>query len=135
PATPFGERVRRRLTDEIVIWMTTVGRDGTPQPNPVWFLDEGDTILVYNRADALRIAHVQRNPRVTLHFDGNGRGGDVVILAGEAHVVPDEPPASTNTAYVEKYSQHAVRVSGTVEAFATAYPVAIRIAVDRVRGF
>jgi hypothetical protein len=30
-----GERVRRRLTGEMTIWLTTVGRDGTPQPNPV----------------------------------------------------------------------------------------------------
>jgi hypothetical protein len=28
----YGERVRRRLTDETTIWLTTVGRDGTPQP-------------------------------------------------------------------------------------------------------
>jgi hypothetical protein len=27
-ATAFGERVRRRLTDEMTIWLTTVGRDG-----------------------------------------------------------------------------------------------------------
>ena len=43
--TPFGDRVRERLVDEQVIWLTTVGADGTPQPNPVWFLwtpEEGD---------------------------------------------------------------------------------------------
>jgi hypothetical protein len=35
PATPFGERVARRLREEAVIWLTTMGADGTPQPNPV----------------------------------------------------------------------------------------------------
>ncbi|WAX58089.1 hypothetical protein M6B22_04785 [Jatrophihabitans cynanchi] len=30
--TPFGDRVRERLADEQVIWLTTVGADGTPQP-------------------------------------------------------------------------------------------------------
>jgi len=35
PSTAFGERVRRLLRDERVIWITTVGKDGTPQPNPV----------------------------------------------------------------------------------------------------
>ena len=28
-ATAYGERVRRRLTGEMTIWLTTVGRDGT----------------------------------------------------------------------------------------------------------
>lgn len=36
--TEYGARVARRLQDEQVIWLTTVGRDGTPQPNPVWFI-------------------------------------------------------------------------------------------------
>ena len=35
PSTPFGERVRRRLRDVVVVWLNTVGADGTPQPNPV----------------------------------------------------------------------------------------------------
>jgi len=37
PTTPFGERVARRLREEPVIWFTSTSRDGTPQPNPVWF--------------------------------------------------------------------------------------------------
>ena len=36
PSTPFGERVQRRLREELLVWLTTVGRDGAPQPNPVW---------------------------------------------------------------------------------------------------
>src|SRR5882724_4677941 len=63
PSTTFGKRVRDRLAKETVIWLTTVGADGTPQPNPVWFLWEGeDTILVYNRTDANRVTHVRRAP-------------------------------------------------------------------------
>ena len=29
-------------------WMTTVGDDGTPQPNPVWFLWDEDGFLVFS---------------------------------------------------------------------------------------
>lgn len=36
PSGALGERVRRRLRDEHII--STVGADGTRQPNPVWFL-------------------------------------------------------------------------------------------------
>ena len=35
--TPFGRQVARRLQEEPIGWLTTVGADGTPQPNPVWF--------------------------------------------------------------------------------------------------
>src|SRR6478609_6474665 len=43
PDTEFGARVRQRLQDETLIWFTTTSADGTPQPNPVWFLWEPDT--------------------------------------------------------------------------------------------
>jgi hypothetical protein len=63
-ATAYGERVRRRLTDETSIWLTTTGWDGTPQPNPVGFLwDGGDSVLTYSQADARRLANIRRQPR------------------------------------------------------------------------
>src|SRR5205823_11568600 len=104
-STPFGEQVARRLADEPIIWLTTVGANGTPQPNPVWFLWDGDSFLIYSLPDAARIAHIRRNPRVSLNLDGNGRGGDIVVITGEAHLRPDEPPADQIPDYVEKYSR------------------------------
>src|SRR5438045_8206452 len=105
-STPFGERVARRLRDERIIWLTTVGADGTPQPNPVWFLWDGetDTFLIYSLPNAARVVNIRRNPRVSLNLDGNGRGGDIVVITGEAHLRPDEPPADQIPDYVEKYS-------------------------------
>ena len=47
PQTDFGARVARRLQNEQVIWITTVRVDGTPQPTPVWFIWDGETILIY----------------------------------------------------------------------------------------
>ena len=134
-SSPFGERVRRRLRDEKVIWMTTVGRDGTPQPNPVWFVWEGSSFLVYNRADANRLTHIRSRPRVSLNFDGNDRGGDIVVFTGVAGVAQDEPPPHESPAYLERYGEDIKRISGSPEAFGRDYPVALRIDVTGVRGF
>ena len=135
PATGFGERVRQRLRDEQVIWFTTVGGDGTPQPNPVWFLWEDNSALVYNRSDANRLTHIRRRPQVCLHFDGNGRGGDIVVLAGRAQVLEGHPPPHELPGYLDKYRESMTRVSGSPEAFSEAYPVPVRVDVARVRGF
>ncbi len=134
PSTTFGQRVRDRLAEEIVLWLTTVGADGTPQPNPVWFLWEGeDTILIYNRLGANRITHVRAHPRVSLNFDGNGRGGDIVVLTGTAELLEDFPLASEYEPYREKYASHVSRVFGDADDFARQYPVAMRIRITRVR--
>ena len=135
PTTAFGERVRQRLRDEQVIWFTTVGGDGTPQPNPVWFLWEDTSALVYNRSDANRLTHIRSRPQVCLHFDGDGRGGDIVVLAGRAHVVTGHPLPHELPGYLDKYREAMIRVSGSPEAFSEAYPVPVRVDVARVRGF
>lgn len=133
--TPFGERVRRRLRDEVCIWLTTVGADGTPQPNPVWFVwDDGD-VLIYNRDNARRLDHLRGGSRVSLHFNANARGGDVVVLAGRAEVSAAEPPAHEMAAYLNKYRDDMIRVSGSLEAFSATYSVPLRVRVSRVRGF
>src|ERR1700687_1310064 len=85
---PLGERVARRLRDERLIWLTTVDAKGTPQPAPVWFWwDEAtSSILVYSRADAKRLVHISQNPSVAFNLDGNGNGGDIFVITGEAEV-------------------------------------------------
>ena len=136
PDSEFGGRVRRRLADEQVAWLTSVDADGAPQPNPVWFvlLDDGD-VLVYNQPRARRLRHIRERPRVSLHFDSDGRGGDVIVLTGTAEVDPAVPLAHEFPPYMAKYEAAAARVSGDVVAFANDYSVAVRIRLDRVRGF
>ncbi|HWE60511.1 MAG TPA: TIGR03667 family PPOX class F420-dependent oxidoreductase [Chloroflexota bacterium] len=135
PSTPFGERVLRRLREERVIWLTTVDSSGTPQPNPVWFFWDGETLLVYNRPDAKRLQHIRRNPRVSLNFDSDGSGGDIVVLSGEARVNPDGAPASMEAAYLEKYRAEIPEIDRTPESLAAEYSVALRISITKVRGF
>jgi len=136
PATPFGERVLRRLRDERLVWLTTVDAKGMPQPTPVWFLwDEAtSTILIYSRADARRLAHLQQDPRVALNFDGNGRGGDIIVITGQAQVSSDDPPADRLPIYVEKYRDFIARSYATPEKFASIYSVALRIHPGAIRG-
>ncbi|HKF36809.1 MAG TPA: TIGR03667 family PPOX class F420-dependent oxidoreductase [Ktedonobacteraceae bacterium] len=136
PSTPFGERVLRRLRDERLIWLTTVDATGMPQPTPVWFLwDEAtSTVLIYSRADAKRLAHLQQNPRVTLNFDGNGRGGDIIVITGQAQVSSDDLPADRLPTYVEKYRDFIARGFATPEKFASIYSVALRIRPRAIRG-
>jgi PPOX class probable F420-dependent enzyme len=135
PETPFGRRVRARLEAETVIWFTTVGADGTPQPNPVWFLWHDGGLLVFNQSGAKRLAHIQARPRVSLHFDGNGKGGDIVVLTGTARRVDGHPQSHEVPEYVAKYGEAMKSISGDAEKFGADYPVALLIDVTRVRGF
>lgn len=133
-ATAFGERVRQRLTSEMTIWLTTVGRDGAPQPNPVGFLwDGGDSLLTYSQQGARRLANIRRQPLVSLNFDSNG-GDDIVVLTGRAEILDDYPAVPGNPAWLEKYGEAIDARFGSAAKFAERFPVPVRIRLTRVRG-
>jgi PPOX class probable F420-dependent enzyme len=137
PDSDFGARVRTRLRDEIVIWLTTTGDDGTPQPNPVWFLWEpgSESMLVYNENGAKRLEHVAVRPRVSLNFDGNGRGGDIVVFTGTAEQALDAPSPDRHETYLAKYAADIERLGADAAGFAARYSVPLRIRLTRLRGF
>ena len=133
-SSAFGQRAARRLREDVLAWLTTVDRRGTPQPIPVWFLWDGATsILVYSRPDKPKLRNIAANPRVSLHLDGNGRGGDIVVCLGEA-CVSDDPPADEIPEYVEKYAPLIERNRWSTSSFAADYSVPLRIEVTRIRG-
>jgi PPOX class probable F420-dependent enzyme len=133
-ATPFGARVERRLDEELIIWLVTQGQDGTPQPSPVWFLREGDTLLIYSRPDTPKLRNIACAPQVALHFDGDGQGNDIIIFIGRAAVEPDALSSDALPAYQEKYRDAIARIGMTPEHFAKAYSVAIRMTIKSLRG-
>lgn len=76
------EQVQRHLTDDTLVWLTTVSPSGRPTPRLVWFMWVGDGCLIYSQPDAAKLRHIADNPRVTLNFNSDTLGGDAVVLAG-----------------------------------------------------
>lgn len=135
PSTTYGARVARRLADEQVIWLTTVGVSGTPQPNPVWFLWDGETFLIYTQPTSHKVRNIRRNPRVALHFDSGEGGEDIVVFTGTAVLDESAPLAHQNPAYLEKYRSGISDIQMTPESMGMSYSVAIRVKPDKERGF
>jgi PPOX class probable F420-dependent enzyme len=134
-ATPFGQRAQRRLREDKLAWLTTTSADGTPQPVPVWFLwDRPTSFLLYSKPDTAKLRNIAKRPRVSLHLDGDGNGGDIVVVLGDCAVTADVP-ADEVPAYVEKYGAFISRNSWTPESFAADYAVPLRIEATSLRGW
>jgi hypothetical protein len=69
------------------------------------------------------------------HFDSNGSGGDIVVFAGTAAILPGYPAAPDNSGWLEKYSEEIDARFGDAVKFAETYSVPVRIHLTRVRGF
>jgi PPOX class probable F420-dependent enzyme len=134
-STAFGARIEKQLTDEQVIWLTTVGKSGTPQPNPVWFGWNGEEILVFSQVGKAKVHNVAGQPRVALNFNATFGGGDVGVITGDA--VLDGKPATADelAAYNAKYAGGMSGLNMTPDDFHRDYPILIRIRPDKLRGF
>lgn len=132
--TDFGARVARRLREDQIGWLTTVRADGMPQQVPFWFLWDGATLLIYSQPNAQKLRNIRTNPKVSLNLDGDGRGGDIVVLTGEARANSDAPPADQVSEYLEKYREGFKRIGMTPEQMAQTYSVAIRMTPIKVTG-
>ena len=130
----FGQRASRRLMQETIVWLLTVDRHGAPQPRPVWFYWDGASVLVFSRPDAAKIDHIRRNPQVALHFDGDGMGGDIVVMLGRAQQDDGAGPAGSHREYLEKYAEGLRRIGMTVDQFSREYSSALRIHPSAIRG-
>ncbi len=133
-STDFGARAARHLQDDQIVWLTTVGSKGTPQPSPVWFLWDGDTALIYSYPSTSKLRNIEQRPRASLHFNCTPSGGDVVILTGDAWVDADAALANANPAFVDKYTDGMRNIGMTPDAYGQAFSVAIRVRPTSLRG-
>jgi PPOX class probable F420-dependent enzyme len=122
------EHADARLRRERTIWFATVDHAGSPMVRPVWFLWDGEHVLVYSKPTAAKVRHIDGNSRVCLHLDPNEWGEDVVIVSGEARFAPEYPRADECSHYIEKYRHALDRFDLTAEQLGTDYSVAIEIA-------
>lgn len=131
----FGARVERRLRDEEVIWLTAVRPDGIPQPNPVWFLWDSGTIIIFSEPNAKKVSHIRANPHVALNFNTSAEGGDVIVITGEARIETEPLSAPAYTAYMAKYRQGITELQMTPESYAAQFGAIIRVTPEYLRGF
>lgn len=133
-STEFGARAARHLREETVVWMTTVTAGGSPLPRPVWFLWDGARSVLMFSMPGPRTRNIEANSRVSLNFDGDGGGGDIVVLSGTATSDRDAPPADRDDAYRAKYDEHIARIGMTPQTFSERYNVPVRIELTRLHG-
>jgi PPOX class probable F420-dependent enzyme len=123
------------LDHDLIGFLTAVDRGGQPQTAPVWFVRDGDDIVVYNKPDTPRLDSIAANPKIALNLRGDGRATGAVLIEGIATRDADIPPAKDFPGYVDKYAREIERLGWTPESFSSDYSAGIRILVTRTRAW
>ena len=93
----------KALDSAIIGFLTAVNGRGQPQTSPVWYIRDGEDLVVYNRPTAARLRSIANNNRVafTLRADRGAKSG--ISLEGTAVVDSSLPPAVDFPGYVDRY--------------------------------
>ena len=124
--------IDKRLRAELMMWLSTVRPDGRPHLVPVWFLWDGETILIFSQPNQQKLRNLQHNPNVVVALDTAGQGDDTVKIEGKAELLDDPKVSTALPAYAEKYKQRLELYGWTGEAMAQDYSQAIRITPTKI---
>ena len=123
------------LDSDIIGFLTAVNGRGQPQTSPVWYILDGEELVVYNRPTAARLRSIANNNRVAFNLRADWRARSGISLEGEAAIDSDLPPAVDFPGYVDRYGSEIAGLGWTPESFSTDYSIGLRIIVTRVRNW
>jgi len=118
----------------MIIWLTTVDAHNRPQPRPVWFHWDNQTVLIFSEREKAKLKHITQNPRVALSFNTDKDGDDVGVLMGDARVLGEPPPTTRMNAYLRKYKEGIRDIGMTVPQFRESFAVPILVTPKAMRG-
>jgi PPOX class probable F420-dependent enzyme len=89
------------------------------------------TILTYSRTDRGRVADLEQNPNVAVHFDT--RGGAIIVITGTVAISEHDVPSDQIPEWVDTYRDLLTRLGITAHQSAASASVALRIRPLTVR--
>ncbi len=131
PNNPKHAIIESRLRDDIVIWLCSTRPDGRPHAAIVWFLWDGDSILIFSKPNQQKLRNIKNNPNVLLAIDDSKGGEQPVTIDGTAEIVNDGSISAAMPAYAEKYAEKLAEFHWTGESMSKEYSEAIRITPTR----
>ena len=95
------QKVRAFLQKPLIARMSTIDGDGYPHTVPVWFMLDGDDIVVISDRATRKVRHIQANPRGAVTIGGDPGDGLGYLLKGEFSI--EEDP---NDVWVRRITYH-----------------------------
>jgi len=104
PAIPVPATFDDILDSTALAHLATIGPDGHPQVNPIWFLRDGDQIVFGVKGDTQKLRNIRRHPHIALSFGALNNPGHYLELRGEVIAIEEYRDLSFVNLLAEKYT-------------------------------
>jgi PPOX class probable F420-dependent enzyme len=91
-ATTLSTNARAFLQERRYAVLATTNADGTPQLSAMWYLLDGDTIVMNTKVGRLKERNMRRDPRISVCFEDGG----YLTISGTVTFVEDQPTSQAD---------------------------------------
>ena len=97
----FTDTVREFLKNPLLARMSTIDPQGYPHTVPVWYMLDGNDIVVISVSSTRKVAHILSNPKAAVVVGGDSNDEAGYLIKGDFSIEPDP-----DDAWVRKFCYH-----------------------------
>src|SRR5262245_31511253 len=112
--------------------LATVGPDGHPHVVPVWFVVDGEHLVITTMSRSAKARHLARDPRVSVSVDDERPPFAFVALRGTATLHPNPADLLHWTTQIARRYHAGAKVDELARRYADIDDLIVRIHIDRV---
>jgi len=108
-------RIARFLAAKEVVVLTTVSADGGPLAMPMWFLHDGDSLVMISVDGLSKVRNLRTDPRVSVVAETGTRGAEIknLVVQGRVEILGPTPErAALVERFLARYHPHLEKLWG-----------------------
>lgn len=129
-ARTLSEKARAFLQEKRFAVLATINADGTPQLTTMWYLLEGDEIVMNTKVGRVKERNMRRDPRISVCFED---GYNYITISGNVEMIDDPQTAQADIARLATRYHGAEKARRQVETqFSKEQRVTLRLKCEHV---
>lgn len=126
----FDEQMRSLLSQPAIVRLTTIRPDGYPHTVPVWFMLDGQDLVVFSLRDNRKVKNALANPKGCITIGGDPAGSLCYLIDGD--LVVEEDPDHTISARITNHYEPPEKAKEYMESWQNETFVVLRLKAKRV---
>lgn len=129
----LSEKARAFLEEKRFAVLATLNQDGTAQQTTMWYLLEGDTILMNTKAGRLKERNLRRDPRISICVED---GYNYLTISGKVELIDDAEIAQRDIhRLATRYHGEEYAAKQMAEQFSQEQRVTLRLKCEHVHEY
>jgi PPOX class probable F420-dependent enzyme len=125
----LSDDARKFLHERRFAVLGTVNKDGSPHLTTMWYLLEGDTIVMNTKVGRLKEQNIKRDPRVSICVEDEG----YITISGSVEII-DDPQTAQHDIYrlAVRYDGEEAAKRQVAETFSREQRITLHLKCERI---